>query len=282
MYSNNNKKKQLKDVSSGDVVKLRKVDDNNNNDKIRPKPNLHRFYSFQNHTSSKFSRNFYNNNNKIKSDKFLKNTNDGYVDDVEDNDDDDDDLFLRRKKTFSLQPTSAITVSDLVGFDFKIAVKTKPVYNVEQRKEPQTTGFKNSYPIEDNSINLAYVKLSKRKRLPENYVLSIYDNIEISKITNKNEMESDDSLLNATTSSSNNKILMAKSTSTFSTNSSSNQSSPVLVNKNNIVENSTDSETLLPKIYLNDDEEDERDFIDNKPERRDSGVGRSLTRENTE
>jgi hypothetical protein len=72
---------------------------------------------------------------------------------------------------------------------------------------------------------------------------------------------------------------MIASTSTFSTNSS-NHSSPAINNKiQNFKPPSTDNEIMLPKIYLNEDEDDERNFIDNKPERRDSGVGKSLTRE---
>ena len=142
-----------------------------------------------------------------------------------------------------------------------------------------------NYSIEDNNgINLAFVKLIKRKRQPEgNFILSIYDNVEGVKdclTVNKNEIESDDSLFN-TNSTLNSKInnQMITSTSTFSTNSS-NQSSPALINKTQTSKApSTDSEILLPKIYLNEDEDDERNFIDNKPERRDSGVGKSLTRE---
>ena len=137
-----------------------------------------------------------------------------------------------------------------------------------------------NYSMEDNnSINLAFVKLIKRKRQPE--VASIYDNVEGGKSIIKCEVESDDSLFNAN-STINSKInnQMITSTSTFSTNSS-NQSSPALFNKiqNNQAISTTDSESQLPKIYINEDLNDEQQFIDNKSERRDSGVGRSLTRE---
>ena len=307
-----NKKKQqqisskIKELGT-EFTKLRRGDliTSSFKSQSRPKPiTLQRFHSFQN--SNNVNRII---QNRIK--QIQKDNNDGYADDVEDNGDDEaidrtnkisgyrsskteikvdnsnKTPGVSEVKSISVVDTSTISVTrdkeTIKPVEDKCAIVVKAVSKkiISNNKIQTLSTLKNSdinyqdqnlnnYLKEDNSINLAYVKLSKRKRQIDHNTISVYDNVEVKYLPNRSEIESDDSIIH-------NKLnnQMVTSTSTFSTNSS-NQSSPELNNK----DDKQESESLLPKIYLNNDEDEEHRFIDSKPDRRDSGVGSSLTREN--
>lgn len=156
---------------------------------------------------------------------------------------------------------------------------------------------KDCYTIDDNNINLAIVKLTsssnKRKNIPDNQLVSVYDNIKNSNNLKheKHGNELDDMVINANN--------LATSSPSYSTSTSSHQLSQSINEENAKITFSidlVDSETLLPKLNFkqkhddhdeycyhgHDDDEDDVDnqHVLNKPERRDSGVERSLTRAN--